>query len=96
MEFTPKENFIISQETINAFRGGPNKLLPCPFCGCEFVSITGRKNTDTGNVVFHASCMAGVFECGANIFTCVKNTPEQIESAYSDLTKRWNTRTTPL
>lgn len=91
MKITPKEDYIIDSEAIlSTF--GITDLLPCPFCGKDWVAITGRINRETDNVVLDAHCMAGVFECGASIVTCVKNTPNEIEKGKLDLKERWNKR----
>lgn len=94
LTFTPKEDFLIPQESIDVFLGAKNKLLPCPCCETTFVTITGRKNRARGNIVLTVMCHKGVFECGLNLCTCVKDNPEEIKKGIADITKRWNTRPT--
>ena len=68
------------------------KKLPCPFCGEKWVAITGRINRETDNAVLDVHCMKGVFECGASMATCVKNTAIEIDKGKQDLKIRWNKR----
>jgi hypothetical protein len=91
MKITPKEDFIIDEEAVQSAYGVTD-LLPCPFCGGKWVAITGRVNRETDNAVLDVHCMKGVFECGASMVTCVKNTPAEIDKGKQDLKIRWNKR----
>lgn len=90
MKFTPKDFMIDDAAVLSAF--GITDLLPCPFCGEKWVTITGRINRETDNAVLEVRCMAGTFKCGASMVTCVKNTAIEIDKGKQDLKIMWNKR----
>ncbi len=65
------------------------ELLPCPFCGHTQPLTYGKRNKDTGNIVYTVSCANIINHCTANIFVCIgKDSKDSREEAV----RRWNTR----
>ena len=91
MKFTERENFVINDnDVLNGATSDSKELLPCPFCGNTKILSGGRRNENSGNIVYDVFC-SDTFNCGAKVFSCLGK-EDKSEESRADAIKKWNKR----